>query len=187
MQSITYSNKIPLYINSDIPDENKGNASDFNDIKSVVNANATECGNASNLATTTKTSLVDAINEVNENEINDRYYKVGDNITLPYYIINGFITSATTEVVLSLKLQKSLAKISTISVTSFNAELRGISGYLNSTAGYVQYVGLSGYTVSAYKESSEIAYIKIVKSSAFTNTSNNTPVSARAAISLTFN
>ena len=65
MQSISYTDKTALNQNSSISDVNKCNASDLNQIKTVVNANATECGNASSLNTTSKTSLVSAINEVN--------------------------------------------------------------------------------------------------------------------------
>ena len=67
MQVISYTNKSALNVNSDIADVNKCNAADLNEIKSVVNNNASECGNASDLDTTDKTSLVNAINEVNTN------------------------------------------------------------------------------------------------------------------------
>mgnify|MGYP003291268331 CR=1 FL=1 len=72
-----------------------------------------ECGDASSLNTTDKTSLVSAINEVNTNEINNTYYKTGDSITLPFYIINGFITNSTKDVTLALILPKSLENITT--------------------------------------------------------------------------
>lgn len=65
MQTISYTNKTALNMNSSIADVNKCNASDLNEIKSVVNTNANECGDASNLNTTDKTTLVNAINEVN--------------------------------------------------------------------------------------------------------------------------
>ncbi len=65
MQSISYTNKTALNSNAGVADINKCNATDMNEIKTVVNANATECGNASSLNTTSKTSLVSAINEVN--------------------------------------------------------------------------------------------------------------------------
>lgn len=65
MQTISYTDKSALNVNQDIADINKCNYSDMNEIKTVVNANASECGNASSLNTTDKDSLVDAINEVN--------------------------------------------------------------------------------------------------------------------------
>lgn len=45
MQTITYSNKSTLYANSSIPDANKVNATDMNEIKTVVNNNANETEN----------------------------------------------------------------------------------------------------------------------------------------------
>ena len=45
MQTITYSNKSTLYANGSIPDANKVNAADMNEIKSVVNSNANETEN----------------------------------------------------------------------------------------------------------------------------------------------
>jgi hypothetical protein len=69
MAQITYTDKTALNINGDIADTNKVNASDMNEIKSVVNGNYNEVGNITNLTTTNKTSVVNAINEVNEKNI----------------------------------------------------------------------------------------------------------------------
>ena len=64
MAKITYGNKVALNVNSDIADINKCNASDLNEIKDVVNTNDDNMGLLSNLNTTNKTSIVNAINEV---------------------------------------------------------------------------------------------------------------------------
>lgn len=90
MQTISYTNKTALNINSDISDVNKCNASDLNQIKSVVNANASECGNASDLNTTDKTSLVDAINEVND-DVDMKQDKILTGTSLPSTVPNGTI------------------------------------------------------------------------------------------------
>ena len=51
IQTITYQDKIALNQNSDIADINKCNASDLNEIKNVVNNNATETStNSTNIA-----------------------------------------------------------------------------------------------------------------------------------------
>ena len=68
MQVISYTDKSALNVNPDIADVNKCNAADLNEIKSVVNNNASECGNASDLNTTDKSSLVNGINEINNNK-----------------------------------------------------------------------------------------------------------------------
>lgn len=68
MAQITYTDKTALNINGDIADTNKVNASDMNEIKSVVNGNYNEVGDITTLTTTNKTSVVNAINE-NESDI----------------------------------------------------------------------------------------------------------------------
>lgn len=90
MQTISYANKTALNVNSDIADVNKCNASDLNSIKSVVNANASECGNASSLNTTNKSSLVDGINEVNTN-LGTKQNTILTGTSLPSTVTNGAI------------------------------------------------------------------------------------------------
>lgn len=90
MQTISYANKTALNVNSDIADVNKCNASDLNSIKSVVNANASECGNASSLNTTDKSSLVNGINEVNSN-LGTKQNTILTGTSLPSTVTNGAI------------------------------------------------------------------------------------------------
>lgn len=90
MQSISYTNKSALNANAGIADINKCNATDMNEIKTVVNANATECGNASSLNTTSKTSLVSAINEVNTG-LSSKQATILTGTSLPGSATNGTI------------------------------------------------------------------------------------------------
>lgn len=76
VQTITYEDKQYLNQNANIPATNKVQDTDMNEIKSVVNNNATETsnnttniGNLSNLATENKTSIVNSINEIKNAEI----------------------------------------------------------------------------------------------------------------------
>ena len=69
MAQITYADKTALNVNSSIADINKVNASDMNEIKSVVNTNDSNVGDLSSLATDIKTSIVGAINEIKNAEI----------------------------------------------------------------------------------------------------------------------
>lgn len=64
MSKITYADKVALNINQDVADVNKCNATDLNEIKEVVNNNDDNIGLLSNLNTTDKSSIVNAINEV---------------------------------------------------------------------------------------------------------------------------
>lgn len=90
MQVISYTNKSALNENQDIADINKCNAVDMNEIKSVVNSNANESGNASDLNTTDKTSLVDAINEVNTG-LGTKQATILTGTSLPGTVTNGAI------------------------------------------------------------------------------------------------
>lgn len=90
MQSISYTNKSALNQNAGIADINKCNADDMNEIKTVVNANATECGNSSSLNTTDKTSLVNAINEVNTG-LGTKQATILTGTSLPGTVTNGAI------------------------------------------------------------------------------------------------
>ena len=90
MQTISYTNKTALNMNSSIADVNKCNASDLNEIKSVVNTNANECGDASNLNTIDKTTLVNAINEVNTG-LESKQATILTGTSLPGTVTNGAI------------------------------------------------------------------------------------------------
>ena len=85
MAQITYADKSTMNENSSIPATNKCQASDMNEIKSVVNANYNEVGNITNLTTTDKSSVVNAINE-NANRLNNLFYyedvTLASNITI---------------------------------------------------------------------------------------------------------
>ncbi|MEE3417886.1 MAG: hypothetical protein VZQ62_00935 [Methanosphaera sp.] len=69
MAQITYADKTTMNSNSSIPAINKCQASDMNEIKSVVNNNYNEVGDITTLTTTDKSSIVNAINEVNTKDI----------------------------------------------------------------------------------------------------------------------
>lgn len=90
MQTISYTDKTALNTNASIADVNKCNASDMNSIKSVVNANASECGNASSLNTSNKTSLVNGINEVNT-KLGTKQNTILTGTSLPGTVTNGAI------------------------------------------------------------------------------------------------
>lgn len=68
MSEITYDDKVDLQVATNIANINKVTASDMNEIKSVVNGNADEVGDITSLTTTDKTSVVNAVNELNTPE-----------------------------------------------------------------------------------------------------------------------
>lgn len=64
MAKITYVNKETINPQPSVADKNKVTSNDMNEIKSVVNKNDDNVGTLSNLNTTDKSSIVNAINEV---------------------------------------------------------------------------------------------------------------------------
>ena len=70
IQKITYTDKQQLNANASINAINKVQATDMNEIKSVVNTNADLQGDLSTLVTTDKSSLVNAINEMLGEKLN---------------------------------------------------------------------------------------------------------------------
>lgn len=68
MSEITYDDKVDLQVATNIANINKVTASDMNEIKSVVNGNADDVGDITSLTTTNKTSVVNAVNELNAPE-----------------------------------------------------------------------------------------------------------------------
>ena len=104
------------------------------------------------------------------------YYKSGDvYVETQELNVGGFVTSSTTKLMFTIPFNA--VKDGTATITGGTFVIRGVSGYVNgnqasstitpSTSGYT-------FTVDSYNESS--VTISIKKSSAFTNTSNNTPV-----------
>ena len=125
MAQITYADKTAMNVNSSVPDINKVNASDMNEIKSVVNGNYSEVGDITNLTTTDKSSVVNAINEI----YNDNYYKPGDTYVINNYASTaGYITSSNKNLNFSIELPKSLKNISTITITTMVIEVRVPAG-----------------------------------------------------------
>lgn len=66
---ITYEDKADLIVDTTIDDIFKVSASDMNQIKSAVNGNAEDVGDISTLTTTDKTSVVNAINELETDKL----------------------------------------------------------------------------------------------------------------------
>lgn len=164
MAKITYDNKSYLNQNPSVPNANKVCDTDMNEIKSVVNTNYDEMGS-------------------------ELYYKANDTVEVgisagTHYITGGYITGGTQTVGFTIITPKRLDNITTISFDNLELALRGISGYLNSQSGTVDYLNASNYTENAVITGSNAITINLVKSSAFTNTTNNTPVIVSGHIKL---
>ena len=112
-----------------------------------------------------------------ENALEDLYYKSGDVFKFTNRVpLVALVTSGTTRLYISIPVEKSLANINSIVCNSFQAEIRGLTGYLNSESGFIEYVNREGYTITCEKGTDNIIRVLLDKSTAWTNTSNNTPV-----------
>lgn len=157
-------------------------------IYKLMNERITSDSIVHKLEDNTYKNLKDILNNIN----NEIYYKPGDTYENDFYLpVSGHITNASKNVVATLVLPKRLDNIKSITCNKLVCEARGIKGYLNNQAGYVNYIGKSGYTVSCRKNSNCSIEIRIAKSTAFTNVDNNTPITLalgeeKGDITLTF-
>ena len=101
MAKITYEDKEFLNKNENIADKNKVNDTDLNQIKEVINQNDDKIGNLSDLNTADKSSLVGAINEIQEKSIltaemsTEQFTISTNNTTIPLKIGNSIGTQMT--------------------------------------------------------------------------------------------
>lgn len=100
--------------------------------------------------------------------------------------IPGIITSSTTRFFGSFNVEKSLAAITSVTITSLIGSMRGINGYVDSTSDSTnlktKYPNISFEILDNYALT-----ISINKgSTAFSNVSNNTPVILCCKMELAF-
>lgn len=157
LQDITYSNKSYINQNANIPNTNKVNDTDMNEIKSVINSNNIELNSS-------------------------LFYESGDEIEIGgsaipgLYVLPGYVSGGTQVLLTTFITPKRLDNISSVTIDSLLVEARSNSGYLNSQGGYIEYVAKTGYTISAWVSSPNSISISLTKSTAYTNVTNNTPV-----------
>lgn len=161
----------------------KANAlSDYATTTSVANL-TTLVGDITSLETTDKTSIVNAINELNDS----LFYKDGDTLTGTFQVA-GYVTSGTKDLFCMIYVPKSMAKISSITISSGTFTIRTTAGnYLNGASGGINY-NASGITTTVSKNTDNAVAILMRSTNAYTSVSNNTPVSgAISGLTLTFN
>lgn len=118
--------------------------------------------------------------------LSDIQYSSGDTVTMNTYVASGFITTSTTQVIVTVIFAKALTNISTITCTTLNVSARGISGYLNNQSGNVNYTNdTTNYTIACTKLSGNAVRLALTKTSAFTNVTNNTPVALYGTFAFT--
>ena len=100
--------------------------------------------------------------------------------------ITGTITAASTTIYYVLPLNKNIPDNLYITVESLNGVFRGINGYVNNQNSDTDYCKSTDYTITATKVANNLISIKILKKSAFTNVTNNTPVVVSCKIKIRF-
>lgn len=98
----------------------------------------------------------------------------------------GYITENGTNLYFDLETPRWMDYTSRITINSFSGVLRGNNGYLDSSNAARNFKA-SPFSCSASRLSYNRLRFRIVKTSSFTNVSNNTPVSCNATFNLTFN
>ena len=101
-------------------------------------------------------------------------------------MVCGHVTSGTTALQLCMWLPKSLEKINSISVTNLVGAVRGVNGYVNNWTADTNILTQSGITVDANRTFPNGIKLHIESASAYTNTTNNTPVVFSGKITLSF-
>lgn len=116
--------------------------------------------------------------------LGELFYKPGDKLSIdgtgtggaPF---TGYVTALTTTIRFMVPVGKSLANITTITCNVCTGGIRGISGYVDGSRDNTDWT--SGYTITCTKPTDKIVQVEIKKSSAFSGTTNNTPITYAAA------
>ena len=167
IRNITYSNKVALNENPSVADINKVKADDMNEIKTVVNNNATE--------TSTNTDDIANLHD-------DIYYKSGDTFQWlqsehsSYEIYNqitvGHITGGAQNIQFTIALPKKLDNINSVTLSSLAITVRIAGGGYVFQDDSADLIG-SSYTLRVYKRSGNILFINIERSSGSFGTNNS--------------
>lgn len=115
-------------------------------------------------------------------------YNSGDTESVTSYNIplSGVVTANASTIYLDYTPTKSLENISTITATSFKGALYGVNGTIESSTTNTEWVGKSDITITCVKLSNNRIRIAIVKSSAFTNATQYTPMAAFVKFTFSF-
>lgn len=122
--------------------------------------------------------------------IPDLEYHDGNVYTNSNYISStGYISSGQKELTFTIIVPKLLTNITSVTVNKLSCLLRGIAGYVNGSSN-IDYASTSGYTINTYIGAPNAVTISIIKSSAYSSSTNNTVVNAAFVVNgleLTFN
>ena len=131
----------------------------------------------------TSSDISSAISEAAEAA---RKYSAGDTFDAANLQVAGILTQSSQNLYLTVYLPKSVEDVN-VTVSVLRGYIRGVDGYLDNTSNVAQDYLSSSYTTTVSKKTENIVQITVAKSTAFTNCTNNTPVSMHATeITLSF-
>lgn len=107
----------------------------------------------------------------------EMYYKSGDIVSVKtgkLYV--GDITGGAKDLRFELTLDKKLTNITSVSFTSLNITIRGVSGYVVGDSSGVQIVNNSEYSIVRKEITSENTILVDVQKTTAVSTTNNTPI-----------
>lgn len=114
------------------------------------------------------------------------YYRAGNGFTTTSYMIaSGDITSSNKIIRIICSVPANMANV-TPNLVSLTGVFRGIDGYVNSQSSGINWASQSGITTAVEKCSDFHLLITLSNSSAYTNVTNNTPITFRGVISISF-
>lgn len=137
---------------------------------------------------TSENSIADELGgKANEADINSMFFfKSGDTYSLSTNaIFPACITAGTTVVSIGIHVPKSMANV-TPRLTALTGGLRGPSGMVNGSSESTDWTTQSGITVTLAKNDDYTLRVDLTKTTAFTNVPNNTALSLKGTISLSF-
>ena len=112
-------------------------------------------------------------------------FKAGDTFDTVYNVVTpGYITSSTKTILFTFMLPKD-ASGRTVTITEMKGSVRGGSGYVDSLSSDATDLK-STYTVTVSYNHGYAVTISMVKSTAYANVTNNTPIIGSIKLTLTF-
>lgn len=112
----------------------------------------------------------------------DIMYAAGDSITMNWGVLcYGYVTNDGKQLYFDLPVEKLMVGVRDFSFTSLKITVRGVNGYVDIfNSDNPEVVGREGYTIAQDTRRTYSIQVKITKSSALTNVTNNTPVTVLA-------
>ena len=139
-------------------------------------------------SSTSEDSVADALEgKANEADIESLLlYKAGDTYSInTNAIFPACITASTTVVSIGVHVPKSMRDV-TPRLTALTGGLRGPSGMVNGSSDSTDWLTQSGITATLMKNDDYTVRVDLTKTSAFTNVPNNTTLSLKGTIALSF-